>query len=151
MLKEKILLCIGVSFLLLSNLYAQSSIQIENAIIQIELDTSQTHTLPTTINANSMASVSFCVKVIAVFSDTANIDTVHIKVGRTLGGSQVANISIPYTNSYSLITTNQLIKNEKGFSVCVNPSVTNAYKLYLEIWADDRQGNSTTVYQSQIN
>lgn len=79
-------------------------------------------------------------------SDTGNVQTVHIRIGRTQGGTDVANVSVPYTGALpsgvvAVLKDDEEIEVEFGKHGNVTP-------LYLEVWIDDKQGNTTAVFQS---
>lgn len=151
MFKKTILMSVLTLILGATQLQAQDSLKILNSFIQIELDSVSSHNLPANANPNSMSSLSFCVKVIALFSDTSNIDSIHIKVGRSQGSDNVANVSFAYNGGNISPALPEFVANQEGFCICVAPSVHNAYRLHLEIWADDKQGNRTPSYQMQVN
>lgn len=130
---------------------AQDTLKILNSFILLELDSTSTHAPPPNANANSLNSISFCVKVVALFSDTSDIDSIHIKVGRNAGSGNVANVSFAYKGGNISPTLPEFDPNEQGFCICVAPSVHNAHRLFLEIWADDKSGNSTPPYRMQVN
>lgn len=141
-----LMLILGVS-----QIQAQDTLKILNSFIQIELDSTKSHHLPANANPNSLSSLSFCIKVIALFSDTSAIDSIHIKVGRTHGSGNVANVSFAYNGGNISPVLPEFAPNEQGFCICVAPSVRNAYRLHLEIWADDKQGNRTPSHHMQVN
>ena len=147
MFKKTILMQLFAFILGITQIQAQNSLQIVNSFILLELDTSQVQ-VPVT-NPSALDSISFCVKVVALFSDTSAIDSIHIKVGRSLGGQDVANISFAYQGGNPTIPDFEA--REEGFCIRVAPSVQNAHTLFLEIWADDKTGNTTPVYSMQVN
>lgn len=151
MFKKTIIMHVLAFIFGVTQLQAQDTLQILNSFILLEVDTAQMHTLPTNINASNVNNISFCVKVVAVFSDTSDIDSVHIKVGRTLGGQDVANVSFAYNGGGITPVLPDFVPNEEGFCICVAPTAQSAHTLYLEIWADDKTGNTTPVYSMQVN
>lgn len=132
--------------------YAQSNaLTIEQAYLVINVDSAYQNSLPTAIHAHQLDSIPFHVKVVAYFSDTSIIDSVHFRVGRVLGGQDILAVSFAYKGGALPISLQEFIYSEGGFSSCVAESVLDAYTLYLEIWADDKMGNTTAVYRKQIN
>lgn len=151
MFKKTILMSVLTLILGLTQLQAQDTLKILDASILLELDTVQLYVSPSNINPNNLDSLGFCVKVLAAFSDTSNIDSIHIKVGRTIGGSDVAHLSFAYNSGNPSSVLTNFLANETGFCVCVAPSAYNAYTLYLELWAEDKTGYTTPVYSTQVN
>jgi len=134
-----------------SSLQAQDTLRVLNAFVLLEIDTTQQHAVPNVSNPNAMDSIAFCVKVLALFSDTTDLDRVYIKVGRTPGAQDVANVSFAYNGGNIVPLLPEFEPNPQGFSVCVSPSAKAASTLYLEVWADDKLGNTTPVYTTQVN
>lgn len=151
MFKKTILMSVITLFLGTTQLQAQDTLQILNSFIWIELDSSNTNIPPVNINSNNINSMSFCVKVVALFTDTSDIDSIHIKVGRAAGVSNVASVSFAYNGGNISPALPDFVPNEEGFCICVAPSLRNAHRLFLEIWADDKTGNTTPVYSMQVN
>lgn len=150
----KKIIAIGVLTLLLgiSSIQAQQdTLKILDAFIVLELDTIQLYVSPSNINGNNLDSLGFCVKVSIEFSDTSNIDSVYLKVGRTLGAADVANLSFGYNGGNISPSIAGLVLDENGLCICVAPSEYDAYTLYLEVWADDKLGNATPVYSMKVN
>jgi hypothetical protein len=129
----------------------QDTLKILDAFIVLELDTIQLYVNPSNINGNNLDSLGFCVKVSTQFSDTSNIDSVHLKVGRTLGASDVANLSLGYNGGNISPNIASFVVDQNGFCVCVASSEYDAYTLYLEVWADDKLGNTTPIYSMKVN
>lgn len=138
------LLLFGCFFLSETAIQAQDSLKITEAYLLLEVDTSHQAPVPHTPN-----TIPFQVHILALFSDTANIDSVHIKVGRTAGGQDVAHLHIAYRDLVPTLTNCTLV--EYGFKGCLATSTLSAYTLHLEIWADDKQGRSTTIYYNRVN
>lgn len=151
MFKKTIVMSLFTLILGIAQIQAQDTLQILNSYILIEIDTAHTHSLPANANVNSLNSISFCVKVVALFSDTSDIDSIHIKVGRSIGAQDVANVGFAYNGGSISPILPEFVASEKGFCICVAPAARNAYTLYLEIWADDKTGGTTPVYRMQIN
>lgn len=144
---NKIILVSLVAFSLFTKkVAAQDTLEILNSFVLIELDTVQSQ-LP----LGNLDSAFFCVKVLAVFSDTSKLDSIHVRVGRTLGGNDVAAVDFSYGGLNVSPNLSGLAWNEQGFEVCVAPLAQNVYTLFLEIWADDRTGYTTPIYKMRIN
>lgn len=134
-------------FMIVGNsLFAQDTLKILNSFVLIEVDTAQAH-LP----LGNLDSTIFCVKVFALFSDTSDIDSVHIRVGRTVSSQDVAAVDFAYNSATISPSLLGFVPYTQGFEVCVAPVAQNAYTLFLEIWADDKAGNTTPVHSMRIN
>lgn len=137
----------------MTHLHGQTStpLTISEAYIVLTIDTNNVTRADAAIAHHNFNAVPFCVNVLAFFSDTSNIDTIHIKVGHRLGGNDVADLSFAYRGGSiaSSISNFQYMGN--GFFACVAPRAVAAVTLYLEIWAEDKLGNTTAVYRTQVN
>ncbi len=136
-----------------STMYSQgtSSLSIDQAYLIIEVDTGYQSALSAAIRTNQLDSIPFSVKVVVHCSDTADIDSMHFRVGRSLGGQDVANVNFAYHSSALPAGLQTFARMEDGFQTCVATHVLDAYTLYLEVWADDKLGNTTPIYRKQIN
>lgn len=145
--QTKLLLSIVLLLIGLSNLQGQDTLKILNSYILLELDTTSISSSAT----SNMNSIRFCVKVAAYFSDTSDVDSVHIKVGRTPSSQDIGAVSFAYNGGSPSPVLTAFEEEETGFSFCINPSTNNAHTLYLEIWAEDKQGMTTEVYHMHVN
>lgn len=136
----------------MSTSYAQSNaLTIDQAYLVIEVDSAYRSALPVAIRSNQLDSIPFHIKVVTHFSDTSIIDSVYLKVGRSLGGQDILAVSFAYQGGTLPASLQEFMYIEEGFSSCIAGHALAAYTLYLEVWADDKMGNTTAVYRKQIN
>lgn len=132
--------------------YAQdNALMIEQAYLVIEVDSAYRRALPAAIYSNQLDSIPFRIKIVAHFSDTSAIDSVHVKVGRSLGEQDICVVSFAYQGGILPTNIQEFIYSEDGFSSCISERALDAYTLYLEVWADDKMGHKTAIYRKQIN
>lgn len=124
---------------------------IDQAYVVLEVDSAFRTALPSAIQSNQLDSIPFSVKVVAHFSDTSAIDSVHFRVGRSLGGQDIIQASFAYNGGTLPTTLQAFVYSNDGFNTCVATSALGVYTLYLEIWAVDKMGQTTPIYRRQIN
>lgn len=154
MLKKTILYCC-LAILTIGVSYGQSSLQILDAQLVLESDNltglstltvDELEDLDQTVLDSIFANRDFFVTAAIHVSDTGNIETIHVRIGRTVGGTDLANVSVPYNGSLpsgviGLLKGSEEIEVEFG-------KHSNTTPLYLEVWIDDKQGHTTSVFQA---
>ena len=154
MLKKTVLSCL-MAMLCLGLSYGQDSLEILDAQLVLESDNltdldnlteDELEDLDQAVLDSIFAMRDFFVTAAIHVSDTGNVQTIHVRVGRTQGGSDLANISVPYDGSLpngvvALLKDDEEIEIEFG-------KHSNTSPLYLEVWIDDKQGHTTPVFQS---
>lgn len=142
-------------FFFITTTYSQDSLQITNTQIILEsnnlsglsqLTEEQLEDLDQAVLDSIFTARNFFVTAAIYVSDTSNIQAIYLRLGRTMGASDLANVVIPYNGNLPNGVVG-LLKDEKELQVEFGEH-SNTTPLYLEVWIDDRQGNTTPVYQS---
>ena len=94
------------------------------------------------IFANRNYDVTIAIQV----SDTSLVQTIHLRLGRTQGTTDLVDISVPFDGALPA-NIQALLKDDDELQVELG-SHSNTSTLYLEVWLDDRNGQSTAVLQT---
>lgn len=134
----------NVSAQSLSTTYASIKTEIADSLTLVSLSADD-DALVDSLMQNSPVSVIVFISV----SDTALVNNIHLTVGRTLGTSNIANATIPYMG---VACPAGMTKRREPEGIYINlGTFSNITNLYLEAWATDINGNSTTTIQTTLN
>lgn len=136
-------------------LQAQSTLEIQRAqfIIQsnnlsgvAQFSEEQLEDMEQTVLDSIFANTSHSITVSINVSDTTTIQTIYVRIGRTQGGVDIANVSVPYIGA--LPSAVLALQKDSGEIQLEFGQFTNIETLYLEVWMDDTNGQTTPVYQT---
>jgi hypothetical protein len=149
------LLLLSLAILLVSNAFGQSNtVTIDHADILLESSNfnalsnfteDDLEDLDQSVLDSLLANQSFTVTTSLDVSTIDSTQTIHIKLGRTVGGTDIIQTSIPIqgtslpTGVTALLIEDNNIQIEFGDHLQVQP-------IHLEVWLTDANGTNTSVY-----
>jgi hypothetical protein len=125
---------------------AQQALMVSNVVPLLEVDSVG---MQQPVN---LSTQSFCVKSCIELSDSISVDKIYVKAGRQANTADVVNVTVLATTNNSNLPTGIQAIERRGNKVILNfGNHTNVYTLHYEVWAEDKNGVLTTVYQTRQN